>query len=232
MKYIEDQSIDAILADLPFGKTKANWDKKIDLPLLWEQYKRIIKEDGVILLFATSPFDKKLWASNPKWYRYDWVWRKNKPKGHLNAKRMPMQTHELISVFYKKPPLYNPQMTTGHKPMNKATTKHTSDLFGGGKPTPNQAGTTKRYPQSVLNFKVVNNDDSRRIHSTQKPVELLRYFIRTYTREGELVLDNVCGSGSLGVAAIEENRDFILMEKVEETYNLAKAVIDAKLKTI
>jgi site-specific DNA-methyltransferase (adenine-specific) len=213
MKQIEFESVDMIFCDLPFGTTKSEWDVIIPFESLWLQYERIIKPNGAIVLFAKAPFDKMLWASNPKLYRYEWVWEKNKATGHLNAGHMPLQAHENILVFYKSPPVYNPQMTNGHKPMNAATNNHKSTAYGDGVPWSNDAGSTIRHPRSVLYYPVVNNDDPERIHVNQKPVELCEYMIRTYTNEGQLVLDNCSGSASIVMAAANTNRNFIAIEK-------------------
>lgn len=213
MPSIETESVDMIFCDLPFGTTKSEWDVIVPFEPLWLQYERVIKPNGAIILFAKPPFDKMLWVSNPKLYRYDWVWEKNKATGHLNAGHMPMQAHEYLMVFYKQPPTYNAQLSSGHKPMNLAVTKHSSTVYGTGKETVNQAGSTKRLPRSVLYYPVVNNDDPERIHSNQKPVDLCEYMIRTYTNEGETVLDNCSGGASIALAAINTNRNFIAIEK-------------------
>lgn len=213
MPKIPAGSIDMILCDLPYGTTRSDWDVIIPFDPLWEQYERIIKPNGAILLFAKSPFDKVLAMSNRRLYRYEWIWEKNKATGHLNAEVMPMQAHENILVFYKKAPTYNPQMSSGHKPMNLAVNNHKSTVYGSGVQVVNNAGTTERYPRSILHFPVVNNDDPDRIHPNQKPVELLQYLIRTYTNEGETVLDNCSGSGSVAKACIGCNRKFIAIEK-------------------
>ncbi|MBW7475928.1 site-specific DNA-methyltransferase [Paenibacillus oenotherae] len=206
-------SVDMILCDLPYGTTQSPWDSILPFGPLWAAYERIIKENGAILLFAKAPFDKALAASNMKLFRYEWIWEKNKATGHLNKELMPLQAHENILVFYKKPPTYNPQMSQGHKPMNAATGNHKSTVYGGGKATPNNAGSTERYPRSVLYYPVVNNDDPERIHPNQKPVPLCEYLIRTYTNEGGLVLDNCGGSCTTAVAADRTNRNYIVIEK-------------------
>lgn len=206
-------SIDMILCDLPYGTTRSPWDSILPFDQLWKSYERIIKDNGAILLFAKAPFDKVLAASNLKLFRYEWIWEKNKATGHLNASHMPMQAHENILVFYKNTPIYNPQMTEGHRPMNRATTRHTSGVYGNGRESENQAGTTIRNPRSVLYFPVVNNDDPERIHPNQKPVELLEYLIRTYTNEGDTVFDNCGGSCSTAVAANRCKRNYIVIEK-------------------
>lgn len=213
MPELENESADMIFCDLPFGTTKSEWDVIVPFEQLWKQYERLIKPNGAIVLFAKAPFDKMLWASNPKLYRYEWVWEKNKATGHLNAGHMPMQAHEYLLVFYKQPPVYNPQMTTGHKPMNAATNNHKSTVYGSGIDHSNEAGSTVRHPRSVLYYPVVNNDDPERIHANQKPVDLCEYMIRTYTNKGDTVLDNCSGGASIAMAALNTNRNFIAIEK-------------------
>lgn len=213
METIEDESADMILCDLPFGTTRSEWDIIIPFEPLWRQYERIIKPNGAIALFAKAPFDKMLWASNPKLFRYEWIWEKNKATGHLNADHMPLQAHENILVFYKSPPTYNPQKTFGHKPMNYARSTSKSTVYGKEVQRTNNAGTTERNPTSVLHFSVVNNDDPFRIHPNQKPVDLCEYLIKTYTNEGQTVLDNCSGSASVAAACISIDRNFIAIEK-------------------
>lgn len=182
--YIKTASVDMVLCDLPYGTTQSPWDSILPFDLLWSSYERIIKENGAILLFAKAPFDKVLGASNLKLFRYEWIWEKNKATGHLNKSLMPLQAHENILVFYKRPPIYNPQMSQGHKPMHSAVSNHNSKVYGTGVSSFTEAGSTERYPRSVLYFPVVNNDDPERIHPNQKPVPLCEYLIRTYTNRG------------------------------------------------
>ena len=212
MKLIDDKSIDMILCDLPYGTTARNkWDCVIDYGLLWEQYNRIIKDNGAICLFAQSPFDKVLACSNLDMYRYEWIIKKTKATGHLNAKKMPMKAHENVLVFYKKLPIYNPQMTYGHKPVHSYT-KHTTDgtNYNETKIGISGGGSTSRYPLDVLEFKWDTQKIS--LHPTQKPVECYKYFIETYSKEGDVILDNCCGSGTLGVACMDTNRNYIMMD--------------------
>jgi DNA modification methylase len=213
MQQIDDKSIDMILCDLPYGKTQCNWDCIIPFDQLWEQYERIIKDNGAIVLYAKPPFDKVLAVSNLKLFKYEWIWKKNKSTGHLNSKKMPMQAHENILVFYKSLPTYNPQMTNGHKPMNYAKKTKSSNVFGKEKESINRFGSTDRYPTTILDFPVVNNDSPDRIHPNQKPIELCEYLIKTYTNENELVLDNCSGSASTFVACLNTDRNFIGIEK-------------------
>lgn len=212
MNDIPAGSVDMILCDLPYGTTRSEWDIIIPFDLLWQQYERVIKPNGAIVLFAKAPFDKMLWSSNPKLFRYEWIWEKNKATGHLNADHMPLQQHENILVFYKSPPTYNPQMETGYKPMNFARRKSSASVYGNVEGISN-AGSTERYPQSVLKFSVVNNDDPGRFHPNQKPIELLQYLIETYTNPGEVVLDNCSGSGSTAEACISCSRNYYAIEQ-------------------
>lgn len=217
MSDISDKSIDMILCDLPYGTTQNKWDSILSLDKLWEQYNRIIKDNGVIVLFAQTPFDKVLGCSNLKMLRYEWIWEKTSATGHLNAKKMPMKAHENILVFYKKIPTYNPQKTTGHKrKVSKAEHKincvKTTNYGEHGLTT---YDSTERYPRSVQVFKTDKQKEA--LHPTQKPVALLEYLIKTYTNEGETVLDNCMGSCSTGIACINTNRNFIGIE-LDDTY--------------
>ena len=220
MKGIADKSIDMILCDLPYGTTKNRWDSVIDLSLLWKQYERIIKDNGAIVLFSQMPFTAELVNSNLKHFRYEWIWEKTTATGFLNARKMPLKAHENILVFYKKLPIYNPQKTVGHKPVNKFT-KNTSDgsCYGKTQLGITGGGNTDRYPRSILKQKTDKQILS--LHPTQKPVTLLEYFIKTYTNEGDMVLDNCMGSGSTGVACINTHRNFIGIELDTTYYDIA-----------
>lgn len=219
MKDIPDSSVDMILADLPYGTTKCKWDSVIDLKLLWIQYERIIKNNGAIVLTAQTPFDKVLGASNLKLLKYEWIWQKTHPTGHLNAKKMPMKAHENILVFYKKPPIYNPQKTQGHK-RKISSIKHKlacnnidSEVYNKGQKATDY-DSTERYPLSVQVFS--SDKQKEALHPTQKPIALFEYLIKTYSNQGDLILDNVAGSGTTGIACIKTNRNYILIEdKVE-----------------
>ncbi len=220
-KYIDDKSIDLIKADLPFGTTQCKWDSVIDLQELWFHYKRIIKDNGAILLNAQTPFDKILGASNLEMLRYEWILEKTQATGHLNAKKMPMKAHENILVFYKNLPTYNPQKTTGHeRKVSKAEHKTNcieSEVYNKGQKLVTY-DSTERYPRSVLLFS--SDKQTCKLHSTQKPLALEEYFIKTYTNEGDIVLDNVAGSGTTGLAAKNLNRNYIMMEKDSEMYEV------------
>lgn len=195
---------------------------------LWDEYNRIVKNNGAILLFSQTPFDKELGSSNIENLRYEWIWEKTQATGFLNAKKMPLKAHENVLVFYKSLPTYNPIKTTGHKPINKYTKKasvqNKTEVYGLVKNDISGGGETDRFPRSVQIFSSdkQKNKLNGTIHSTQKPLELCKYFIKTYTNEGDLVLDNTAGSGTTGLACIETNRNYIMMEKDEVEYNKAR----------
>ena len=220
MKDIPDKSIDMILCDLPYGTTQNKWDSIIPLEPLWEQYKRIIKDNGAIVLFAQTPFDKVLGASNLKMLKYEWIWNKISPTGHLNAKRMPMKKTENILVFYKKLPTYNPQGLEYCPRIKKRSSKSVGSS-NYGKHNDENFSEYKGYPTNLLEFMRESG-----FHPTQKPVPLLEYLIKTYTNEGEIILDNTMGSGSTGVACINTNRKFIGIELEEKYFNIAKNRIE------
>lgn len=226
MKNIPDKSVDMILCDLPYGIIRAKWDSVLPLDELWFFYKKILKNNGIVCLFAASPFDKILGVSNLPWLKYEWIWEKTQATGFFNAKKMPMKAHENILVFYDKKPTYNPQKTLGHKPINKYTKKSSvcnkTEVYGSVKKDISGGGETCRYPRTVLKFASdkQKNKLTGLIHPTQKPVALLEYLIKTYTNEGDLVLDNCAGSGSTLVAAKNLNRQFIGIEKEEKYYNI------------
>ena len=224
MKEIPDKSIDMILCDLPYGTTACKWDTIIPFEPLWEQYKRIIKPNGAIVLTASQPFTSALVMSNPKMFRYSWVWVKSRPTGHLNAKKQPMRKVEDVCVFYRKQCTYNPQglkegtfNNTRPGKQNKIRGKgvHGSERSDFG------LSSFTNYPTNVLQYNNEHNVGVG-IHPTQKPVALFEYLIKTYTNEGDLVLDNVAGSGTTGVAAMNTNRNFILMEQEPEYVEIIK----------
>lgn len=220
MNGISDKSIDMVLCDLPYGTTQNKWDSELPLDSLWNHYERIIKDNGAIVLFAQTPFDKVLGASNLKLLKYEWIWEKTTATGHLNAKKMPMKAHENILVFYKKLPTYNPQKTDGHSPVHSYT-KHQDDGSNYGKTAVGicGGGSTERYPRSVQVFKTDKQKEA--LHPTQKPVALCEWLIKTYTNERDLVLDNCLGSGTTAIACINTKRNFIGIEKDENYFNIA-----------
>lgn len=210
MPQIEDKSINMILCDLPYGTTACKWDTIIPFDMLWEQYERIIKDNGAIVLTGSQPFTSQLVNSNLKYFRYEWIWEKTLATNFMLVKKQPSKKHENVLVFYKQQPIYNPQMEEGtpykDKPRKRTVGVH-GDLETTKKAIDNK-GT--RYPSSIQKFSNGNNGN---VHPTQKPVLLFEYLIKTYTNEGETVLDNCLGSGTTAVAAINTNRNFIGIEK-------------------
>lgn len=220
-KNIKDKSVDLILCDLPYGTTGHKWDFVIPFDELWKQYNRIIKDHGAIVLFGAEPFSTKLKMSNLKMYRYDWIWCKTIATMFPLCHKRPMCKHELISVFYKHLPTYNPQMEKGKPYKSKSkgkTLDKTGNFFSKGiKSMPrNNKGT--RFPTTLLKC---SNSNHKRYHPTEKPLNILEYLIKTYTNEGDLVLDNCMGSGSTGVAAKRLKRDFIGYELNDHYFDIA-----------
>lgn len=202
------------------GKTKNDWDSIIDLETLWLEYVRVIKNNGAIILFGQDKFSARLMLSNEKLHRYNIIWEKTTPTGHLNAKRMPLRSHEDILVFYKSLPTYNPQKTTGHERKvstanHKRNSKMTTDYGEHGLTT---YDSTERYPKSVWKF--ATDKQKEALHPTQKPVKLIEELIKTYTNEGGIVLDNCAGSGTTGIAARNTDRYYILIEKDEKYFDI------------
>jgi site-specific DNA-methyltransferase (adenine-specific) len=227
MKEIADESIDMILCDLPYGTTKNKWDSPINLELLWKQYNRIIKNRGCIALFAQSPFDKVLGCSNLEMLKYEWIWEKPMATGRLNCNFAPMKAHENILIFSKSAAcyvknsnnamIYIPQMTEG-KPYKAISGKASTNYDTKWSKEQLTINEGTRYPRDIQRFA----HDKDKYHPTQKPVALLEYLIKTYTHEGDIVLDNCMGSGSTGVAALNIGRSFIGMELDENYFNIAK----------
>ncbi len=223
---IASESIDMILCDLPYGITRAKWDKVIDPVKLWEQYKRIIKPNGCIALFAMYPFSIDLIGPARSLFRYEWVWHKHMAVGFLNANRMPLRAHENILIFYKHLPTYHPQKWQA-KPYIRTKSHVQSTLLGAHGVHSSQSLDGLRYPLDVIRF---NNDLKDRSHPTQKPVELLEYLIRTYTNPGDTVLDNAMGTGATGVAAMHLDRRFKGAELNTEFFNIAHKRIKTALE--
>ena len=207
---IEDESVDMILCDLPYGTTACKWDTPLPLDKLWTEYKRVIKDNGAIVLTASQPFTTTLIHSNMDMFRYEWIWEKSLVGGFLNANRQPLKRHENILIFSKKQSIYNPLKTKGNPyfSRNGSVGEIIHDKTVGGWVTENDGS---RYPTSILKF---SNDIG--LHPTQKPVALFEYLIKTYTNEHDVVLDNCAGSGTTGVACQNLNRDCILIEKEAE----------------
>ena len=226
MKTIESGSVDAIITDPPYGTTACKWDSVIDFDLIWEQLNRIIKPNGAIVLFGSEPFSSALRMSNIKNYKYDLIWEKTTKTNHLNAKKQPLRRSELISVFYKKQPTYNPQGLIETEVCNFRANhfkyKKGEKVYGEQKEHSNKSNYTN-YPDNILIFA---NPNSKSLHPTQKPVALMEYLIKTYTNEGETVLDFTMGSGSTGVAAKNTNRNFIGIEQDDNYFEIAKKRIN------
>ena len=222
MKDIPDKSIDMILCDLPYGQTKFDWDKKLDFCLLWEQYERIIKDNGAIVLFGKHPFTSELVLSNKELFRYELIWEKTRASNNMQVTKQPSAIHENILVFYKKQPTYNDlKFKVDEKYIDKRKSINDSFYSKG-----HYQGVMKRkaddgwrHPQSILPFNSVWKKD---MHSTEKPVELLEWLIKSYTNEGDTVLDNCMGSGSTGVACLNTGRNFIGIELKEDFFNNAE----------
>ena len=229
MKDIKDKSIDMILCDLPYGLTQNKLDIIIPFKPLWKEYERIIKDNGCIALFAQGLFYVDLINSNRKLFRYDLVWDKVLTSGFLNAKRMPLRQHEQIAIFYKKLPTYNPQFTQGKPLHGKGVAYKNKEIknqnYGCFKTTDDlRKGSTEKYPTSILKFPKPHPSIAK--HGTEKSIECLEWLIKTYTNEGETVLDNCMGSGSCSVACVNTNRNFIGIELDENYFNIAKKRIE------
>ena len=224
MNGIPDKSIDMILCDLPYGTTQNKWDSVIPLDKLWKHYERIIKDNGAIVLTAQTPFDKVLGASNLKMLKYEWIWEKDSGTGFLNAKKAPLKSHENILVFYKKLPSCSPQMRMGYKPYKTKKGHHGTNYGSDNGAVTKSSG--ERYPITNLKFA----RDKEKTHPTQKPVALMEYLIKTYTNEGDLVLDNTMGSGTTCVACVNTNRQYIGMELDDEYYTVAQTRVNEAIE--
>jgi len=222
MAKLPDKSIDMILCDLPYGTTDVSWDTIIPFPELWEQYERIITNTGAIVLTAANPFSAKLICSNLPLFRYEIIWDKvNRATGYANARKQPMRIHENILVFYKRSPIYNPQMGTGKPFKSKPSKSPVAEVYAkGGLTGVSQENHGTRFPNSILRVKA--SDGKKSQHPTQKPVALCEWLIKTYTVEGQTVLDNCMGSGTTGVAAVNTGRNFIGMEMTSKFYRIAR----------
>jgi site-specific DNA-methyltransferase (adenine-specific) len=215
MQQVPDKSIDMILCDLPYGTTACKWDVIIPFEPLWKQYERVIKDNGAIVLTASQPFTSALVMSNPKLFRYDLVWNKKKATGHLLAKKQPLRLKEDVLIFYKSQPTYNPQFTEGSPYKSNPRKNNKEGVYSiVGEARNENAGF--RYPKNIIEIPF----EFAPIHPTQKPVALFEYLIKTYTNEGETVLDNCMGSGTTAIACINTNRNYIGFEKEEKYYNI------------
>lgn len=219
MKSIPDASVDMVLADLPYGTTQCAWDVVIPFEPLWEQYLRIAKPEAAIVLCAAQPFSSLVVASNPRDYRYEWIWEKGNATGFLNAKKQPLRAHESVQVFYRRQPVYNPQMTTGHERRTAKRKTVNSECYGKALSL-TEYDSTDRYPRSVQFFS--SDKQKASFHPTQKPLALMQFLVATYTNPGQMVLDNTMGSGTTGVACIQLGRRFIGIEEAEEHFGTAQ----------
>lgn len=220
MDEIPDKSIQLILCDLPYGTTAQNkWDKIIPMDKLWIHYKRIIADNGVVALWSQMPFSAHLVMSNPEMFRYEWIIEKGNATGFLNAKKMPLKAHENMLIFYNKLPIYNPQFTHGHERKTTSRKGTRTSCYNEAEAI-SSYDSTDRYPRDVLKFSW--DKQKSNLHPTQKPIAANEYFIKTYTNEGDTVLDNCMGSGTTGVACKNLNRNFIGIEKDMKYFNIAK----------
>ena len=233
MAGLPDASVNMILCDLPYGTTACKWDTVIPFEPLWAQYRRIAKRNAAIVLTASQPFTTALIASNMREFRYCWVWDKQVGRGHLVAKKRPMARHEDVAVFYRAAPSYLPQMVMKAKPEKGSAVERSRTTICGGVTTGDKNATVMRthsYPQTILS--IGSESNKGKSHPTQKPVALMEYLIRTYTREGETVLDNCMGSGTTGVAAMNLQREFIGIEREPKYFDIAcRRIEDAQRKS-
>jgi len=227
MKYLPDHSVDMVLCDLPYGTTQNKWDSVIDLPHLWEQYLRIVKKNGAIVLTSQGIFTAKLIISNEKYFKYKIVWEKSKPTNFLNAKKQPLRKHEDICVFYQSQPTYHPQMSFGKSYSKGIRKDQYTGSYGLFDPVLVESKNGMRYPTDVIYFKTPESEAEGTVwHPTQKPIELGRYLIRTYSNPGDIILDNASGAGSFLVAALLEQRNFIGIEKNQDSRLFKNESID------
>lgn len=229
MKRIPDKSLDMILCDLPYGLTNCHWDTVIPFEPLWEQYKRFVKPSSAIVLTASQLFTSQLVMSNLKWFKYEWIWEKNTLSGFLNTYKQPLRNHESVLVFYEKQPTYNPQFedhaqTTHDRGATiiKRTKNGSQNCYSGHREVDGTVEFERgRFPSTLQRLKTPKRQGFARLHPTQKPVDLFEYLIKTYTNEGDLVLDNCCGSGTTAVACKNLNRNYICIEKEKEYFDIA-----------
>lgn len=233
-RLIAKGTIDLVIADVPYGQTQNGWDQPIPFAPMWDQLLRVAKPNAAIVLMAAQPFAAKLICSNLEDFRYDLVWSKNKASGFLNANRQPLRSHEHILVFYRQIPIYNPQKTNGHAPghasapIGKLARGKKSENYGAYSPDRYPGGNTDRHPTSVLAIPIINNDSPDKIHATQKPVDLMRWLIRTYSNPGAVVLDFTAGVGTTAIAALREGRRCVCIEKELRFVEAAKMRIAAE----
>lgn len=221
MSAIPDGSVDMVMCDLPYGTTQNKWDSVIPFEPLWAHYWRVLKKNGAVVLTAAQPFTSALVMSQPKAFKYQWVWEKSRPTGHLDSKKKPLRLHEDVLVFYLQQPTYNPQ---GLIPCSKVRKARSTNGTNYGSAERDSVTAFENFPTSVL---ICPSEDNRGRHPTQKPVALMEYLIRTYTNEGETVLDNCIGSGTTGVACVNTGRNFIGIEQDEKYFQIASERIAA-----
>lgn len=226
MKNLPDSSVDMILADLPYGTTECAWDSVIPLEPLWEQYLRVAKPEAAIVLTSMQPFTTALIASKMDLFRYEWIWEKGNATGFLNAKLQPLRAHESVLVFYRKQPVYNPQMTSGHQRKTSKRKDVNSECYGKALKLQDY-DSSDRFPRSVQFFS--SDKHTASYHPTQKPVNLMAYMIMTYTNPGQIVLDNTMGSGTTGVACALLGRGFIGIDQDLACVTVAEERISAEL---
>lgn len=212
--------VDAIITDPPYGSVACNWDKIIPFKQMWTKLNKLLVKDGVIVLFGAEPFSTSLKASNLKMFKYDWIWEKNISTNFLHAKTQPLRKHELISVFYNKCGKYYPIKTTGHIPTQSAKKTSNGNIYYKNNKPEYIGGSTERFPTTILKFDVV--DIKNRINATQKPVDLLEYLVKTYSKEGEVILDFTMGSFTTAIACLNTKRSFIGIELDKKCYQLGK----------
>lgn len=232
---LNDNSVDFCFADLPYNnKVKSKRLGNVDLQLFWKEIHRIVKPNGAIACTAQFPFSAILAASNISNARYEWIWEKPQATGHLNSKKMPMKAHESVLIFYRKLPTYNPQMTDGHEPVHsyvkRVHVQNRSEIYGRTKSEIIGGGSTLRFPRSIQKFKCSKNYGN--IHPTQKPVELLEFLIRTYTDEGQVILDPCSGSATTAVASYNTGRGFICIERDGEWYSKSMTRVSALTEVV
>ena len=227
MKDLPDKSIDAIIADLPYGTTIFNWDKTLPMTKLWEHYNRILKESGAVVLFGAEPFSTMVRSSNISNYKYDWIWQKTRPSLFQHANKRPMKDHENIMVFYKKQPTYNQELKELKRPKKRWRKNKMGAFLENGCTDVASKQTKTGFNRQILTYAMHNVG---MVHKTQKPIDLIEFLVKTYTNEGETVLDNTMGSGTTGVACVNTNRNFIGMELDDKYFEIAKNRVEEKRK--
>lgn len=227
MHHLPKHSVDMVLCDLPYGTTQNKWDSVIPLDQLWERYNRIVKPNGAVVLTSQGIFTAKLILSNEQYFKYKVIWEKSKPTNFLNAKKQPLRKHEDVCIFYRKHPVYNPEMKPGKAYSKGVRKSQFTGSYGKFKPVLVESRNGLRYPTDIVYFKTPESEPEASVwHPTQKPIELGRYFIRTFTNPGDIVLDNTCGAGSFLVAALFEERNFIGIEKNQDAHLFKEESID------